>query len=556
MTTTITGTYVGYTGAPGYPGGGVYSYGFYAFSGGPGGFGGAGYETTGGTIAVTGSVTGGQGGLGGAGYGFGGGYGGAGGPGLDVEGAATITNSGAITGGAGGAGGPGAYSGAGGFGGTGLAAEGPATITNTGTITGGAGGIGGYYTAGVVLGAGGFGGAGLVMYAGGSLANSGLIRGGQGGSGVGAYGGNGGDGVDVLAGGSVANTGTIKGGAGGASASGGYAVNGDGVFFYAGGTLKNGAPGDATATIAGYRGVVGYGSSPVTVMNYGVIQGYGTNAVQFYSANDTFVAEPGSSVIGQVVGGAGAMVIAGGQGTITGMGGAGSLSGSIKGGFTGFNFYQVAAGSWTLSGANTLSAGKVLRVDGTLSMAPGATLDNEGKLRVGGGRIDFGGAVTGGGRVKLDGGSATFGAGFEENFKFTGPAGFLVLADSRDYSGSIKGLSTTGGTSLDLLDIGFVSSGEASFSGTASGGTLTVSDGTHTAQINLVGDYLSSSFVASSDGHGGVIIVDPPAKTAPARAAAASFTSSMAGLVESGAALASQGQVARAGAYRLSLVAR
>jgi hypothetical protein len=35
-----------------------------------------------------------------------------------------------------------------------------------------------------------------------------------------------------------------------------------------------------------------------------------------------------------------------------------------------------------------------------------------------------------------------------------------------------------------------------------------VADGTHTANIALLGNYMASSFVASSDGHGGTFI-DP-----------------------------------------------
>jgi len=73
----------------------------------------------------------------------------------------------------------------------------------------------------------------------------------------------------------------------------------------------------------------------------------------------------------------------------------------------------------------------------------------------------------------------------------------------------VVGFSTTGGTALDLGDIGFVSSTEATFAGTASGGVLTVTDGTHTAHIVLAGDYRASTFTASSDGHGGTIVVDP-----------------------------------------------
>ena len=40
---------------------------------------------------------------------------------------------------------------------------------------------------------------------------------------------------------------------------------------------------------------------------------------------------------------------------------------------------------------------------------------------------------------------------------------------------------------------------------------LTVQDGAHTINIALLGNYLSSTFVASNDGHGGTSVIDPPA---------------------------------------------
>ena len=44
-----------------------------------------------------------------------------------------------------------------------------------------------------------------------------------------------------------------------------------------------------------------------------------------------------------------------------------------------------------------------------------------------------------------------------------------------------------------------------------------MSDGTHTANIALLGNYTLAEFTASSDGHGGTSIVDPPTSgnTAP-----------------------------------------
>ena len=49
--------------------------------------------------------------------------------------------------------------------------------------------------------------------------------------------------------------------------------------------------------------------------------------------------------------------------------------------------------------------------------------------------------------------------------------------------------------------------GEATFSGNASSGILTVSDGTRTASIKLADDYRTTHFTASSDGQGGTIVV-------------------------------------------------
>jgi hypothetical protein len=68
----------------------------------------------------------------------------------------------------------------------------------------------------------------------------------------------------------------------------------------------------------------------------------------------------------------------------------------------------------------------------------------------------------------------------------------------------------TGQDTLDLVDINFATVGTPTFNGTSTGGVLTVSDGSHTANIALLGNYIASSFAVSSDGHGGTLVVDPP----------------------------------------------
>jgi hypothetical protein len=134
------------------------------------------------------------------------------------------------------------------------------------------------------------------------------------------------------------------------------------------------------------------------------------------------------------------------------------------------------------------------------------------------------------------GGMAAFGAAFSEDVTFVQDAktrkGFnrlatLRLADSRDYSGAISGFSTKGLTALDLRDIGFVSAGEATFSGGSVAGVLTVSDGVHIARITLIGNFTNASFIAASDGHGGTEVV---ARRDSAGRDAANFASAMASL--------------------------
>jgi hypothetical protein len=50
----------------------------------------------------------------------------------------------------------------------------------------------------------------------------------------------------------------------------------------------------------------------------------------------------------------------------------------------------------------------------------------------------------------------------------------------------------------------------ASFSGDASGGKLTVSNGTQSDTINLAGDYTQSGWTLSQDSNGKTLVVDPP----------------------------------------------
>ncbi|PWT84366.1 MAG: hypothetical protein C5B56_15750 [Proteobacteria bacterium] len=88
-------------------------------------------------------------------------------------------------------------------------------------------------------------------------------------------------------------------------------------------------------------------------------------------------------------------------------------------------------------------------------------------------------------------------------------SGELILDQSTKFGGTISGLSNTS-EKLDLADIPFGPTTSMSYSGNALSGTLSVTDGRATANIPLLGDYTTGSFTATSDGHGGTLIVDPP----------------------------------------------
>ena len=92
----------------------------------------------------------------------------------------------------------------------------------------------------------------------------------------------------------------------------------------------------------------------------------------------------------------------------------------------------------------------------------------------------------------------------------TGSTGTFTLDDLQAFTGTVAGFAP--GTHIDLADIGFGAATTLGYAPnpSATEGVLTASDGTHTAKLALLGQYMASSFVASSDGHGGTLISDPP----------------------------------------------
>ena len=182
----------------------------------------------------------------------------------------------------------------------------------------------------------------------------------------------------------------------------------------------------------------------------------------------------------------------------------------------------IKSGARTIENAGTIEALLVTEHDNGHVLTIESAIANTGVLaEADGAKLVVNGAVSGSGHVVIDvegngGGGIDFGSSFTQDVTFQthrvrgrdAPPAVLELSRSQSYAGAISGFSRQGQTALDLADIGFASPGEASFSGTSSSGVLTVTDGSHTAHITLIGDYLGQAFVASSDGHGGVLVVE------------------------------------------------
>ena len=140
---------------------------------------------------------------------------------------------------------------------------------------------------------------------------------------------------------------------------------------------------------------------------------------------------------------------------------------------------------------------------------------NTGTIEANGGTLIVDSPVTGGGNAVVAGGTIEFTGASDNNVSFMGSAaGMLALDQSQHFTGHIAGFA--GPDQIDLGDIAYSSNLTLNYTvdGNGTGGLLTVSDGSHTTNLDLIGNYTDSSFVTSSDGHGGTMLADPSVLTA------------------------------------------
>ena len=98
-------------------------------------------------------------------------------------------------------------------------------------------------------------------------------------------------------------------------------------------------------------------------------------------------------------------------------------------------------------------------------------------------------------------------------------AATFELDEALTYNLTISGFGVPG--AIDFSAVAF-NSGTTSATYTSTGisaGTLSVTDGTHTAAIALLGQYVTANFKLSTDGHGGTLVTDPPVSSGAGLAA-------------------------------------
>ncbi len=159
------------------------------------------------------------------------------------------------------------------------------------------------------------------------------------------------------------------------------------------------------------------------------------------------------------------------------------------------------------TGANIVVNAGTLEATGSGGLDIAGAVANSGSLMAEGGNITIHGDVTGSGTALIDGGATIeFGGAASANTTFTATAtGTLMLDNSSGFTGTVTGFAAN-----DQIDLGDIQASSAVLSFAANsnenGGTLTVSDGTHTANIALVGTYDPNSFHLAPDHALGVVI--------------------------------------------------
>jgi large repetitive protein len=228
--------------------------------------------------------------------------------------------------------------------------------------------------------------------------------------------------------------------------------------------------------------------------------------------------------------------------------------GHLTGDVSSYNttFSNEAAAGWSLNGISAFTGASnlvnygAIQSNGTSEISGLSSITNSGTIEVQSGSLKLDVGISGTGTLTIDTGSILeleSGVSPGQTVTFSTTTGMLKLDNAQSFHGTVSGLGTVDGTEAnsDQLDLANINRNSASFSEqfNSAADTLTVSDGTNTAVIQLTGSYSSGSFnfvddgneIGGASGTSGTIIYDPPVPTllSPPHPAANSTIAVMAG---------------------------
>jgi hypothetical protein len=169
----------------------------------------------------------------------------------------------------------------------------------------------------------------------------------------------------------------------------------------------------------------------------------------------------------------------------------------------------IANGSHALvidTGTNTVLNSGTLEATGSGGLAVLSDMVNDGVLWANGGNLTLDGDVFGSGSARISGtANLEIGGAFNERIEFdAGAAGTLTLDHPAEFAGILSGFDDH-----DVLDLSGILGASATLSyaenAQGTGGTLSVTDGAHTANIAFSGQHAASDFhIAADQGYASV----------------------------------------------------
>ena len=160
------------------------------------------------------------------------------------------------------------------------------------------------------------------------------------------------------------------------------------------------------------------------------------------------------------------------------------------------------------TGVNAITNSGTLEATGSGGLIIHSDIVNTGVLWANGGNVTVDGNVSGNGSALISGSATLELAGAStENAVFTpGSSGILMLDHAFDFKGAVSGMTSS--NHLDLLDFNFASGPALNYIANAdgTGGTLSVTDGAHTANIALLGQFDLAGFQIGADHGAGTLI--------------------------------------------------